>query len=48
MEVLAQVEFSAEEVQRMTLKIGGCIVWGGSTNIAPADDKIIIQEYRSG
>jgi AMP phosphorylase len=45
MEVLARVEFSAEEVQQMTLKIGGCIVWGGATNIAPADDKIIIQEY---
>lgn len=45
MEVLAFVEFSASEVQRMTEKIGGCIVWGGSTNIAPADDKIIVQEY---
>ena len=29
----------------MTEKIGGCIVWGGATNIAPADDRIIIQEY---
>ena len=28
----------------MTLK-AGTIVWGGATNIAPADDKIIIQEY---
>jgi AMP phosphorylase len=45
MEVLAFVEFSASEVQQMTEKIGGCIVWGGSTNIAPADDRIIIQEY---
>lgn len=45
MEVLAFVEFSASEVQRMTEKIGGCIVWGGATNIAPADDKIIVQEY---
>jgi AMP phosphorylase len=45
MEVLANVEFSAAEVQQMTEKIGGCIVWGGATNIAPADDRIIIQEY---
>jgi AMP phosphorylase len=45
MEVLAFVEFSAAEVQQMTEKVGGCVVWGGATNIAPADDKIIIQEY---
>ena len=45
MEVLAFVEFSAGEVQQMTEKVGGVIVWGGATNIAPADDRIIIQEY---
>jgi phage-related minor tail protein len=45
MEVLAPVNFSASEVQQMTQKVGGTIVWGGATNIAPADDKIIIQEY---
>ena len=45
MEVLAFVEFSAREVQEMTEKVGGAIVWGGATNIAPADDRIIIQEY---
>src|SRR5512136_1233091 len=45
MEVLAFVEFTSTEVQHMTDKIGGCIVWGGATNIAPADDRIIIQEY---
>ncbi|MCQ8893421.1 MAG: AMP phosphorylase [Methanolinea sp.] len=45
MEVLAPVHFSAAEVQQMTEKVGGAIVWGGATNIAPADDKIIIQEY---
>lgn len=45
MEVLANVEFSAVEVQQMTEKAGGVIVWGGATNIAPADDRIIIQEY---
>ncbi|OPY38947.1 MAG: AMP phosphorylase [Methanoregula sp. PtaU1.Bin051] len=45
MEVLAPVEFSAAEVQQMTEKAGGVIVWGGATNIAPADDRIILQEY---
>ncbi len=45
MEVLAGVEFSAAEVQKMTEKVGGVIVWGGATNIAPADDRIILQEY---
>ncbi|MDD1695915.1 MAG: AMP phosphorylase [Methanoregula sp.] len=45
MEVLANVEFSATEVHKMTEKVGGAIVWGGATNIAPADDRIILQEY---
>ncbi len=45
MEVLAPVEFTAGEVQRMTEKVGGTIVWGGATNIAPADDRIIMYEY---
>jgi len=34
MEVLAPVSFSAAEVQQMTEKVGGAIVWGGATNIA--------------
>jgi AMP phosphorylase len=45
MEVLAPVEFSASEVQQMTQKVGGVIVWGGATNIAPADDRFILVEY---
>lgn len=45
MEVLAPVEFSASEVQQMTQKVGGTIVWGGATNIAPADDRFIMVEY---
>ena len=45
MEVLAPVSFPAIEVQKMTEKVGGVIVWGGATNIAPADDKIITYEY---
>ncbi|MDO9539273.1 MAG: AMP phosphorylase [Methanocalculus sp.] len=45
MEALAPVSFSASELQTMTEKVGGAIVWGGATNIAPADDKIILYEY---
>lgn len=45
MEVLAPVSFSAAEVQQMTEKVGGVIVWGGATNIAPADDRFITVEY---
>ncbi|TAJ45285.1 AMP phosphorylase [Methanofollis fontis] len=45
MEVLAPVEFSAAEVQQMTERVGAVIVWGGATNIAPADDRFITIEY---
>lgn len=41
MEVLADVEFSKEEIYKIIDKTKGCIVWGGSFNIAPADDIII-------
>ena len=39
------VSFRADEIKKITTKVGGCIVWGGATNIAPADDKIIGVEY---
>ena len=45
MEALAPVAFSASEVQQMTEKAGGVIVWGGATNIVPADDVMISCEY---
>lgn len=45
MEVLAPVEFDIEELKRIVNKTNGCIVWGGSVNLAPADDKIIKVEY---
>jgi len=41
MEVLAPVEHSVKDIQRIVKKTGGCIVWTGSVNLAPADDKII-------
>lgn len=45
MEVLANVEFSIDEIKEIVIKTKGCIVWGGSVNLAPADDKIIRIEY---
>jgi AMP phosphorylase len=45
MEILCPVSFRADEIKKMTTKVGGCLVWGGATNIAPADDKIIGVEY---
>lgn len=40
-EVLTNVSFSAEKLVRIVKRTGGCMVWGGSLNLAPADDKII-------
>lgn len=45
MEMLCPVSFTAEEIKQMTTRVGGCLVWGGATNIAPADDQIIRVEY---
>jgi AMP phosphorylase len=45
-EVLAPVEFSAQEVKNLVKKVRGCLIWGGTLNIAPADDILIEQvEY---
>lgn len=41
MEVLSNVDFSEKELYEIVDKTNGCIVWGGSFNIAPADDIII-------
>lgn len=41
MEVIANVEFGKEGIYKIVEKTGGCIVWGGSFKIAPADDEII-------
>ncbi|MCW1296260.1 MAG: AMP phosphorylase [Candidatus Parvarchaeota archaeon] len=45
MEVLANVTFDINELKKIVLKTNGCIVWGGSLNLAPADDKIIKIEH---
>lgn len=41
MEVLAKVEFEKEKIYDIVKKTNGCIVWGGSFRIAPADDVMI-------
>jgi putative thymidine phosphorylase len=41
MEVLAPVELTKDQIYKTVEKTNGCIVWGGSLNIAPADDIII-------
>jgi len=45
MSVLAPVEFSAEELQKIASRTNGAIVWGGGLNLAPADDAFITVEY---
>lgn len=41
MEVLAKIEFTKEQIYSIVKKTNGCVVWGGSFHIAPADDIII-------
>jgi len=41
MEVLSKVEFTKKEIEEIVDKTNGCIVWGGSFGIAPADDVMI-------
>jgi len=45
MEILAPVEFNSDEIKEITERVGGILAWGGATNIAPADDKLIRAEY---
>tara|TARA_Y100000310_G_scaffold344189_1_gene455626 strand:- start:896 stop:2362 length:1467 start_codon:yes stop_codon:yes gene_type:complete len=41
MEVLCKIDFSKKQIKKILAKTNACIVWGGSLNIAPADDKLI-------
>lgn len=45
MEVLADVEFNVDELQKIVSKVNAAIVWGGSLNLAPADDLFIQVEH---
>jgi AMP phosphorylase len=44
-EVLMPVDLSVEEIVRTVEKTNGCMVWGGSLHLAPADDIFIQIEY---
>lgn len=41
MEVIAKVTFTKSQIEKIVAKTKGCIVWGGSFKIAPADDVLI-------
>jgi len=41
MESICDVNFSIPEMVRIIKKTNACLVWGGSLNLAPADDKLI-------
>ncbi len=47
-EVLTNVSFDAKELKVIAEKVGGTMAWGGSMNLAPADDMIIKVEYALG
>ena len=44
-ECIAPVDLTLEEVKRVVNKTNGCLVWGGSVDLAPADDIFIQIEY---
>jgi AMP phosphorylase len=48
MEVLAPVSLSLEEITEVVEKTNACLVWGGSLDLAPADDIFIQVEYPLG
>lgn len=41
METLAPVELDLPQMRRVVEQEGGCIVWGGSVSLSPADDVLI-------
>ncbi|MGA1793979.1 MAG: thymidine phosphorylase [Thermoplasmatota archaeon] len=41
METMAKVSFEKWQIQDIVKKTGGCLIWGGGLNIAPADSRLI-------
>jgi len=41
MEVITNVTLSGQEIKRVVDKEGGCLVWGGTAQLSPADDILI-------
>jgi AMP phosphorylase len=40
-ETIARVEFTKDEMIKIMKKVGACLIWNGSLNLSPSDDKII-------
>ncbi len=47
-ETLCPVQLDLEEIRSVVKKTGGCLVWGGALDLAPADDLFIQVEYPLG
>ncbi len=47
-ETLCPVDLSINEIRAVVAKTNGCLVWGGSLELAPADDLFIQVEYPLG
>ncbi|MGD6806370.1 MAG: AMP phosphorylase [Candidatus Bathyarchaeia archaeon] len=47
-ETLCPVTLDIDEIKATVKKTGGCLVWGGSLELAPADDLFIQVEYPLG
>jgi AMP phosphorylase len=47
-ETLCPVNFGIDEIKEIVKKTGGCLVWGGALDLAPADDLFIQVEYPLG
>jgi len=47
-ETLCPVNLSIAEIKEAVAKTGGCLVWGGALELAPADDLFIQVEYPLG
>jgi len=47
-ETLCPVNLSIQEIKKTVEKTGGCLVWGGALELAPADDLFIQVEYPLG
>ena len=48
METLCPVNLRINEIEQVVNKTNGCLVWGGSLELAPADDLFIQVEYPLG
>jgi AMP phosphorylase len=47
-ETLCPVNLGIDEIKNVVAKTGGCLVWGGALELAPADDLFIQVEYPLG